>query len=497
MRKLLPDQLRIERLRTSLAAYGENRKLCVYVALVTGCGVLLLALHARTDPPTSLSFFLWFVASFLAELLWLETPTGEATDSMASTFNVAVLYLFGSGLSLWIIGLSVLLATKIVQKRDWVKSLFGLGQMVITAFLAGKLFVVLAGGFGSIDQFRSVRGVGALFGACLVYYIVNTWLVAGAVSLAGGLPLWKIWRMNYGYKNAILSSGALFALSPILLLSYLTLSYPGILLFFLPLVIVKNQNRDYLELQRTTQALISSERMAAKGEMAAAVAHEMNNYLAVLSGRTQLMQRKFDKAGLTDFNRDGEILWTQVERLTRLARGLLDFSHKELKVTRFDVNALCRETVEFLQPQNAFDKVLLETDLSDDLGEVEGDAGQIHQILLNLCRNAADAMRDAETEDRHVWIRTSMDARGYVRVVVEDSGPGVPPPLRQRIFEPGFTTKPDGHGFGLATTYRIVENHKGRIWVEDRPGGGGRFVFTWPAGNAGSSGNAGKLAQAA
>jgi len=491
MRMLLSDRLRLDRLRfgltSGLAAYQGNRRLCLYVALVTGCGLSLLALHVRSAPPLSLAFLLWFAFNLVAEFLWLETPTGEATDSMASTFNVAVLYLFGAGLSLWIIGLSVLIATRFVQRRDWVKSLFGLGQMVITAFLAGKVFVLIAGGLGSLSQFHTARGVGAFVAACLVYYVVNTWLVAGAVSLAGGIPLVQIWRTNYGYKNSFLSSGALFALSPILLLSYLSLGYPGVVLFFLPLVIVKNQNREYIELQRTTQALISSERMAAKGEMAAAVAHEMNNYLAVLSGRTQLLQRKFEKAGHADLKRDGEILWTQVERLTRLARGLLDFSHKELKVTRFDLNVLCRETIEFLQPQNAFDTVQLEVDLAEDLDEVEGDAGQIHQILLNLCRNAADAMRDAETPDRHIWIRTTRGARGYVQMVVEDTGPGVPAAIRQRIFEPGFTTKRDGHGFGLATTYRIVENHKGRIWVEDRACGGGRFVLTWPAGQGGAA----------
>ncbi len=161
---------------------------------------------------------------------------------------------------------------------------------------------------------------------------------------------------------------------------------------------------------------------------------------------------------------------------------MLDFSHKELKVTIFDVNAICAEIVEFLQPQNAFDKVHLEFEAEAELKEVEGDAGQIHQVLLNLCRNAADALREAGTEEGRIWIRTKIDGKGYVRVEVEDNGPGVPQALRARIFEPGFTTKKTGHGFGLATTARIVENHKGRIWVEDRPGGGARFIFVWPMG---------------
>lgn len=471
-------------LRARMLGYQGNRVLSGYVALITAAGLAVLVLQGRHSSPFSWTFFLWFVFCLGSELLWLETPAGEGTDSMASTFNVAVLYLFGAGLSLWIIGLSVLIATRVIQKKDWIHSFFGLGQMVLTAFAAGSVFRMLAGGAGALAHFHTLRGVGALVLSCFVYFTVNTFLVAGAIALERKTPFIPTWKANYAYRNAVLSSGALFALSPMLLVSYLTLGYAGVALFFLPLVIIKKQNRDYIELGRATQALISSERMAAKGEMAASVAHEMRNYLAVLSGRTELMKRKVERMGLTEFQRDLEILWTQIERLSTQARGLLHFSHKEMKVTNFDLNALCREMVEYIQPQNAFDKVEFELDLGEDLDWVEGDAGQIHQVVLNLCRNAAEAMAEAGVEEAKIWIRTRNDGRGYVRLEVEDNGRGVPAGIKQRIFEPGYTTKETGNGFGLATCARIAEAHKGRIWVEDRPGGGARFVLTWPLGKA-------------
>jgi signal transduction histidine kinase len=482
MRKLILHGLRPDRMLSGLGPYGGNRRLCTYVALVTAGAVVLLGVNLRSAPPISWAFLLWFAFSLIAELLWLETPTGAATDSMASTFNVAVLYLFGGGLSVWIIGLSVFFATRYIQRRDWVKSIFGLSQMVITAFIAGKLFVLISGGYGSLTQFHTLRGIGGLLAACLLYYGVNTLFVAAAVSLEGGIPLLKIWRQNYGYRNSILSSCVLFALSPILLLSYLTLSYPGVLLFFLPLVIVKNQNREYIQLQRTTKALIASERFAAKGEMAAAVAHEMNNYLAVLLGRGQFLQRSLQKVGDPKMIRDVDILLVQVDRLTRLAKGLLEFSGIEPVVTAFDLEALCRDAVEFLQPQNVYDKVQLEVVGNEDVGDVQGDANQIHQVLVNFCKNAADAMNDAGTENAHVWIRTSIDPSDYVRLIVEDNGPGVPAEIKPRILEFAFTTKATGHGFGLATCDTIARLHKGRILVEDRPGGGARFILSWPSG---------------
>ncbi len=466
--------------RRLIPVYQGNRLLTGYVSLVAGAGLALLVGQGGFHLLASWDFLLWFLFCVVAELLWLETPTGEATDSMASAFNVAVLYLFGNTTSLWIIGLSVFIATRYIQKRDWIKSLFGLGQMVLTAFVAGTVFQLLAGGPGRLEHFYSLRGLAGLLSCCVAYFVVNTVLVAGAVCLERKASLWETLKINYFYRNSLTSSGALFALSPILLLSYMSIGYPGVLLFFLPLVIVKNQNRAYIELQRTTQALISSERMAAKGEMAAAVAHEMNNYLAVLSGRTQLLRRKVEKNGLTDFVRDGEILWTQVERLGRLAKGLLQFSGGQPQVAQFDPAALCQETVEFLAPQNLFDAIKLELDLNQEIGEVEADQAQIQQVLLNLCRNAAQAMRDAGTVEGEIHVRTSLEEKGYVRIEVIDNGPGIPQGLRARIFEPGFTTKKDGHGFGLATCFRIMENHKGRIWAEEGPGGGTRFVMAWP-----------------
>ena len=145
--------------------------------------------------------------------------------------------------------------------------------------------------------------------------------------------------------------------------------------------------------------------------------------------------------GLTEFERDGEILWTQIQRLSTQARGLLNFSHKELKILSFDLNALCKEMVEVLQPQNAFDKVKLELELDPNLPEVDGDAGQIHQVILNICRNASDALGEAGVEEARVWIRSLIGQKGYVRIEIDDNGPGVPKAIKQRIFEPGFTTK--------------------------------------------------------
>lgn len=468
--------------RSWMAGYQGNRILTGYVMLVVGLGVGLLALEGVPGPHLLWHFLLWFLFCLVAELLWLETPTGEGTDSMSSTFNVVVLYLYGNGLSLWIIGLSVLFATRYIQRRDWVHSLFGLGQMVVTAYAAGWVFLWLAGGPGEIEHFKSAHGLAAFVLCSVLYFILNTFLVSGAVALEKRLPLWSTWKTNYGYRNSITSSATLFALSPILLLSFMAIGYMGVFLFFLPLVIVKNQNRAYIDLKRAQERLIASERMAAKGEMAASIAHEMNNYLAVLSARMELLKRRLAKLVEPELTRDAEIIWTQIGRLTTQADGLTRFSNVEVVFGPFDLNDLCRSTVEFMKPQNLFDPVRFEMNFAKDLGQVTGDPGQIQQILMNLFRNAAQAMRDAKTEEPALWVHTGLksDGKEYVQLVVEDNGPGVPQSLKARIFDPGFTTKADGHGFGLATCLRIMEAHGGRLQIEDRTGGGARFIASWP-----------------
>ena len=313
--------------------------------------------------------------------------------------------------------------------------------------------------------------------------------------------------------------------SPVLVLSYLSIGYAGIIIYFLPLMIIKNQNREYINLQKMTQALISSERMAAKGEMAAEVAHEINNYLAVLSGRTQLLLLRAGRAGDEAMRADADIIRRQITRMSTLAKGLLDFSHKDLHVQPYDLNKLIGDTLEFVRPQNLFDTVSLVTELDPEVAEIQGDPGQIQQVLINLLRNAAEAMRSAPaptgqaaagrhaaasdatgqaqaggegaglspasgpgpdetspqpTGGHRIVVSTSKGPRGSVRLRVADNGPGMGREVLAKVFEPAFTTKPDGHGYGLATCYRILENHGGRIWATSDPGAGATFSLEFP-----------------
>ena len=159
----------------------------------------------------------------------------------------------------------------------------------------------------------------------------------------------------------------------------------------------------------------------------------------------------------------------------------MDFSGAEPKMERVDVNALLQRSIEFVRTQNRFDGVEWDIALCEPAPELRADPGQLQQVLLNLFMNAADAMNaEANLARKAISIVTTRDDRaGMLKVVVQDTGPGVPTSNLTKIFEPHFTTKPDGHGFGLSTSYRIVASHGGRIVVEN-PGQGARFTVTLP-----------------
>ena len=470
-----------------LPRYADNRRLLLYAAAVIAIGLLLLL---RAGGPVhsivSLYFLAWLAISVAAEFLWLESVSGDCTDSMASTVNLSVIFLHASAHALWIIAVSVFLATRFIQKRDWVKSFFGLGQMAATAWVCLRVFTAFQP--ASLDE-RVLRQPATVVGMVAVgisYFLVNTGLVALAVSLERRTPFLATWRTNYVYRNSLVSSVALFALSPLLVLSFLALGYPGVVLFFLPLLIVKDQNREYIRLQKMTQALISSERMAAKGDMAAEVAHEINNYLQILSGRTQLLLMRAARAGDEAMKGDAEIIRRQVDRMSALAKGLLDFSHKGVQLRTFDLDRLVIDTIDFVRPQNLFDRVDLVTEAGAGTGDVHADPGQLQQVLINLLRNAAQAIREAapSPEEIHgrIEVRAGTGRKGTVRITVTDNGPGMTAETVAHVFEPGFTTKNDGHGYGLATCYRILQNHGGKITAQSEPERGATFTIELPRG---------------
>jgi len=228
--------------------------------------------------------------------------------------------------------------------------------------------------------------------------------------------------------------------------------------------------------------MIHSERMAAKGEMAAEIGHELRNQLAAISGRAQLLLKDAERQVHANVPRHAQIIIEQTQRMEGLSKGLMDFSRAELNIERVDLNGLIQRSIEFVRSQNRFDQVEWDLHLDGPVPELRADPGQLQQVLLNLFMNAADAMKqDGTGRGMVIGVTSEWDEHArQLRVVVSDTGPGIAAANLSRIFEPHFTTKPQGHGFGLSTSYRIITNHGGRIVAESPPGQGARFTVTLP-----------------
>jgi len=267
-----------------------------------------------------------------------------------------------------------------------------------------------------------------------------------------------------------------------MVVSFRAIGYAGVVLFYAPLRMFNESHRRYLELRNTQQMLIHSERMAAKGEMAAEIGHELRNILSAISARAQMISKDSERGKYDNLPRNTQIILEQSRRMEVMSKGLMDFSRAELSIERLDLNGLIQRTVELLRSQNRFDGVEWELKLADPSPEVRADPGQLQQVLINLLLNAADAMQEKSSPVKRIILTSRRDDRARrVEVVVDDTGPGIAASNLGRVFEPHFTTKATGHGFGLSTSYRIIQGHKGEITAESPPGQGARFTITMPA----------------
>jgi PAS domain S-box-containing protein len=225
-------------------------------------------------------------------------------------------------------------------------------------------------------------------------------------------------------------------------------------------------------------------RLSTMGEMASGIAHELNQPLSAISNYTRGSIRML-QSGM-DEPRDKlievmERVAAQAERAGEIIRQLRRFIRKEEPERKWvDLNRLIRELVAFLQPELRKAQVVPDLQLHEPLPLLWAHDIQLEQVLLNLTRNAIEAMQDVPLDQRHLMVRTSPLKGGDIELLVEDSGHGIPEALRERIFEPFITTKEQGMGLGLSISRGIIEAHDGRLLLDHASGQGTRLRIILP-----------------
>jgi signal transduction histidine kinase len=232
------------------------------------------------------------------------------------------------------------------------------------------------------------------------------------------------------------------------------------------------------ELGRTQAQLLHSEKLASVGVLAGGVAHEINNPLAVILGRTELLLMEDSVQG--NLRRDLETIKRETERISEIVRGLLTFSRRSQQdhMESTSLNEVLERTLGLIQHQLTVNGVNVVTDLEPDLPPLQANPGQLQQVFTNMVINAFHAMpRGGELR-----VRTFALPGRQLAVEFEDTGCGIPPDMLDRIFDPFVTTKEEGQGtgLGLAISHTIVRNHGGEIGVTSQLGKGTCFRVILP-----------------
>ncbi|HVN35512.1 MAG TPA: PAS domain S-box protein [Casimicrobiaceae bacterium] len=219
------------------------------------------------------------------------------------------------------------------------------------------------------------------------------------------------------------------------------------------------------------------------GEMAAGIAHEINQPLGAIATYAQAAKRILEREQpdiqtLIDVCKKID---EQALRAGRVLENLRKFIRKqEIRVEPMDVNRAVVDVLNLIEADAHAEGIRVALRLGTDLPLVRANAVQLQQVILNLTRNAVDAMREASSKDRGIEVVTERTAGGGIRISVADHGPGVPRQLGDNIFHPFVTTKREGLGVGLAISRTIVQSCGGSLAYRDNPGGGAIFVVELP-----------------
>ncbi len=232
-------------------------------------------------------------------------------------------------------------------------------------------------------------------------------------------------------------------------------------------------------------------RVTSLGVLTASIAHEVNQPLSgiITNAGTCLRMlaadppnvdgaRETARRTIRDGNRASEVI-------TRL-RAL--YGKKDATIESMDLNEATQEVLALSLSELQRNRVLVRRELADGLPRVQGNRVQLQQVILNLVRNASDAMSVVDDRPRQLLIRTEEDEDDHVRMTVQDVGVGFDPQAADRLFESFYTTKNDGMGIGLSVSRSIIESHHGRLWATLNTGPGATFSFSIPRASEGATG---------
>jgi PAS domain S-box-containing protein len=249
---------------------------------------------------------------------------------------------------------------------------------------------------------------------------------------------------------------------------------------------IRGITRDITDRMKMEQQLLMAGKLASIGELAAGVAHEINNPLTAIMGYAQLLAAQDDIP--EHIKLDLDKIFNQSQRAARIVQNLLTFARSySLEKKIIDINELILKSLELRSYEHNVGNIEVTVDLQPGLPGISADENQIQQVLLNIIINAEHAITSKKREGK-IKVTTMLD-NSMVKIILADDGPGIPRQMLERLFDPFFTTKEvgQGTGLGLSVCHGIVTKHGGRIYAESVEGQGAVFIVELPASREGKA----------
>lgn len=240
----------------------------------------------------------------------------------------------------------------------------------------------------------------------------------------------------------------------------------------------------HIRLRDTQAALLQASRLSLASEMAAALAHEVNQPLSAIRSFIRAARRKLDKGRVNrdELKSEIDLAVREVDAVASLIRETRKFLERgDASKEKLNLRHLLLTCSELISPELTHSKIRWDIHMPDRFPMVYGNAMQIQQVVLNLVRNAKEAILEGKSTTRRIELFVSLESRpGHIEISVSDSGPGLLPEVKAMLFKPLKSSKSNGLGLGLSLSNTIVTAHGGNIWHDKTASAGAKFVFTLP-----------------
>ena len=238
----------------------------------------------------------------------------------------------------------------------------------------------------------------------------------------------------------------------------------------------KQLKNSHEELEQAQRQLIQTEKMASLGQLAAGVAHELNNPMGTITMFGRILQEEMGDN--EKWKKDMNLIVKEADRAAKIVKDLLNFSREtKIKPGLVNINDVIEEALSLLEKQSMFHNIEIIKKLDSSIPPTFADPDLLKQVFLNIILNGAQAM---EGNGKLTLMSQRADSNKKIKIIIKDTGKGIPEKNLQRLFDPFFTTKEKGTGLGLALVYSIVSKHKGLVNVESKQGKGASFFIEMP-----------------